>query len=156
MSKRTFKNITERLKSYKIIGGHSQPNKCKARQKTAIIIPYRDRLNNLKIFLNHIHPFLNKQQIDYGIYLIEPIANLTFNRALLMNIGFLESLKLSDDYWDCFIFHDVDLLPEDERNLYKCSEENPRHMSVAVSTLNYRLPYEEIFGGVVNTLSFFS
>ena len=94
-----------------------------------------------------MHPFLMKQQLDYGIYLIEPLQNLTFNRGLLMNIGFLESLNLTGNKWDCFIFHDVDLIPEDERNIYSCPE-IPRHMSSAVSTFDYRLPYDSIFGGV--------
>jgi len=84
-----------------------------------------------------MHPFLIKQQLDYGIYLIEPIQNITFNRGLLMNIGFLESLRLSSNKWDCFIFHDVDLIPEDERNIYSCPQ-LPRHMSSAVSTFNYK------------------
>ena len=38
-------------------------------------------------------------------------------------------------------------VPEDDRNLYYCPM-YPRHMSVAVNTLNYKLPYKEIFGGV--------
>lgn len=50
-----------------------------------------------------------------------------FNRAMLFNVGFAEALK--DDNWDCFIFHDVDLLPENDKNLYSCPE-SPRHMSV--------------------------
>jgi hypothetical protein len=58
-----------------------------------------------------------------------------FNRAMLMNIGFVEALKLYE--YDCFIFHDVDLLPEDDRNLYTCPEQ-PRHMSVAVDTFEYK------------------
>ena len=45
------------------------------------------------------------------------------------------------------VFHDVDLLPEDDRNLYTCADQ-PRHMSVAVDKLHYRLPYPELFGGV--------
>ena len=44
---------------------------------------------------------------------------------------------------------DVDLLPEDERNIYSCPE-SPRHMSAAVSTFDYKLPYEAIFGGVTS------
>lgn len=119
-------------------GGLSTPLNCKPRHKVALIIPYRNRESNLKLFLQNIHPFLAKQQLDYGIYLIEPVQNITFNRGLLMNIGFLESLKLSENKWDCFIFHDVDLVPEDERNIYSCSEQ-PRHMSSAVSTFNYKL-----------------
>lgn len=58
-----------------------------------------------------------------------------FNRAMLMNVGFVEALKLYN--YDCFIFHDVDLLPEDDRNLYSCPEQ-PRHMSVAVDVFKYK------------------
>jgi len=54
---------------------------------------------------------------------------------MLMNVGFVEALKLYS--YDCFIFHDVDLVPEDDRNLYTCPEQ-PRHMSVAVDVLKYK------------------
>ena len=117
-------------------GGKSAPKTCRALFKVAIIIPYRDRLENLKLFLNHMHPFLNKQQLEYGIYLVEPEADIKFNRGLLMNIGFVEAVK-DENKWECFIFHDVDLLPEDERNIYSCPEV-PRHMSSSVSTHNYK------------------
>ncbi len=106
-----FKKIEKILKKLDIkLGGLSAPRECKSRHKVALIVPYRNREENLKIFLNNMHPFLAKQQIDYGIYLVEPIANVDFNRGLLMNIGFLESLKLSANKWDCFILHDVDLV----------------------------------------------
>lgn len=59
-----------------------------------------------------------------------------FNRAMLMNVGYVEALKERE--FDCFIFHDVDLLPEDDRNLYTCPEQ-PRHMSVAIDKFKYRL-----------------
>ena len=52
-----------------------------------------------------------------------------------MNIGFIESLRFYD--YDCFIFHDVDLLPENDHNLYWCPT-MPRHMSAAVDTLFYK------------------
>jgi GT2 family glycosyltransferase len=68
-----------------------------------------------------------------------------FNRASLMNVGFVEALKMHD--WDCFVFHDVDLLPMDDRNLYTCPDQ-PRHLSVAVDTFSFKLPYSSIFGGV--------
>ena len=69
-----------------------------------------------------------------------------FNRGMIINVGFTEAMK--DFEWDCFIFHDVDLLPENDKNLYNCPEE-PRHMSVAVDKFKYKLPYKSIFGGVV-------
>jgi hypothetical protein len=88
-------------------GGEASPGSCKSRYKVAIVVPYRGRETNLIVFLRNIHPFLQKQQIHYAIYIVEPLANLTFNRGLLMNIGFLESLKLSNDKWDCFMFHGI-------------------------------------------------
>lgn len=117
-------------------GGFGKPHTCRANYRVAIVVPYRDRLENLELFLAHMHPFLSKQQLEYGIYIAEPVEKITFNRGLLMNIGYKEAIKDSDK-WDCFVFHDVDLLPEDERNIYSCPE-TPRHMSSAVSTLKYR------------------
>lgn len=92
-----------------------------------------------------MHPFLQKQQLDYGIYIVEQAPGSEFNRAMLMNIGFVEASKLYD--YQCYVFHDVDLLPEDDRNIYSCPEQ-PRHMSAAVDVMLYRLPYMSIFGGV--------
>ncbi|XP_075211488.1 beta-1,4-N-acetylgalactosaminyltransferase bre-4-like isoform X3 [Lycorma delicatula] len=125
--------------------GQWRPSYCKARDRVAIIIPYRDRAHHLNIFLKNIHPFLQRQQIDYGIFVIEQAGYGMFNRAMLMNVGFVEALKFRE--FDCFIFHDVDLLPEDDRNLYTCPDQ-PRHMSVAVDSMKYRLPYSDLFGGV--------
>lgn len=67
-----------------------------------------------------------------------------------MNIGFLEFIKesravtlgnvvnSSDTYWDCFIFHDVDLIPENDDLQYTCNQNHPIHFSVAVSKFNYQ------------------
>ena len=48
---------------------------------------------------------------------------------MMFNIGYKVAMNLTNNFWQCFIFHDVDLLPEDDRNLYNCPN-NPRHMSV--------------------------
>ena len=56
-----------------------------------------------------------------------------------MNVGFKESLKYGD--FSCFIFHDVDLIPEDDRNFYGCNI-SPAHMSVAVDKFNYRFVFQ--------------
>ena len=61
-------------------------------------------------------------------------GNASFNRGMLLNIGFREAVEMQQV--DCVIFHDVDLLPENDKNVYRCGP-MPRHMSVAVSTLNY-------------------
>lgn len=126
-------------------GGQYTPRECSARDRVAIIVPYRDREQHLPVFLKNIHAFLMKQQIEYGIYIVEQAAGTPFNRASLMNVGFVEAMKQKP--WDCMVFHDVDLLPMDDRNLYTCPDQ-PRHMSVAVDTFGFKLPYSTIFGGV--------
>jgi hypothetical protein len=60
------------------LGGFWQPKTCKSRYRVAIVIPYRDRLKNLQLFLNHMHPFLSKQQLEYGIYLVEPVEGIIY------------------------------------------------------------------------------
>ena len=47
------------------------------------------------------------------------------------------------------IFHDVDLIPLDYRNIYGCSVEGPRHLSANLQQFRYLLPYENLFGGVI-------
>ncbi|XP_040200053.1 beta-1,4-galactosyltransferase 1-like [Rana temporaria] len=127
-------------------GGKAKPQLCKALQKVAIIIPYRNREPHLKTWLHYMHPFLQKQQGEYGVYVVEQIEKSTFNRAKLMNVGFAEASKDYD--YDCFIFSDVDIIPMDERNLYRCSQ-NPRHMANSLDKFKFRLRYKTAFGGVV-------
>ncbi|KAI8479873.1 Beta-1,4-galactosyltransferase 3 [Branchiostoma belcheri] len=131
-------------------GGKWSPpgrNRSSSSEKIAVLVTFRDREKHLDIFLRHMHPFLQRQGLDYTIYVIEQHGDEpTFCKGLLYNVGFTEALK-EDPTYDCFIFHDVDLLPEDDRNLYTCSQ-SPYHLSVAVDTLNYSLPYQELFGGV--------
>lgn len=62
-------------------------------------------------------------------------GDVTFNRAKLLNIGYLEALK--DYNWDCFIFHDVDLVPENDHNLYVCDTQ-PKHLVVGRNVTGYR------------------
>jgi N-terminal region of glycosyl transferase group 7 len=106
-------------------GGHSMPASCRAEQRLALIICYRNREQHLKMFLDNIHPFLKKQFLDYTIFLVNQHGSDQFNRAALFNVGYIEAMKLYP--FDCFIFHDVDLLPEDLRNVYRCGDQ-PRHM----------------------------
>jgi len=126
------------------LGGEYWPTECSPRHQVAIVIPYRRRLPQLAIFLNHLHPILRRQQLHYRIYVVNQADSNLFNRAMLLNVGFEEAM--SDRNWTCAIFHDVDLLPEDDRNIYNCPEQ-PRHMSVAVDKFRYRLPYKMLFGG---------
>ena len=128
------------------MGGASKPTECLARTKLAVLVPYRDRSEHLKIFLHHMHPIFQRQLLDYRIFVIEQTGKTSFNRGALMNIGYTEALKI--DNYDCFVLHDVDLVPEDDRNLYECPSSGPKHMAVAVNKWKYRLQYANYIGGV--------
>ncbi|CAH2292909.1 beta-1,4-galactosyltransferase 1-like [Pelobates cultripes] len=141
-------------------GGHWEPHNCTARQKLAIIIPFRNREPHLKIWLYYMHPFLQRQQAVYAVYVIEQTESgekpkIFFQfisgpgrrlQAKLINVGFTEAAKDYD--YDCFIFSDVDIIPMDLRHLYRCSK-NPRHLANAVDKFNFTLLYETLFGGIV-------
>lgn len=132
-------------KNPKVHRGRYRPEECRALQRVAILIPHRHREKHLLYLLEHLHPFLQRQQLDYGIYVIHQAGSKKFNRAKLLNVGYLEALK--DEIWDCFIFHDVDLVPENDLNLYRC-EDQPRHLVVGRNSTGYRLRYSGYFGGV--------
>lgn len=68
----SFTDIEKKLKDL-LPGGHYRPDNCTARQRVAIIIPYRNREVHLRAFLNNIHPFLKRQQADYTIFVIEQV-----------------------------------------------------------------------------------
>ena len=127
-------------------GGHYRPTGCTPRNKIAIIVPHRNREPHLRQFLKFIHPIMMRQQADYTVFVVQQDGNEIFNKAKLLNIGFKEALKV--DNFNCFIFHDVDLLAEDDRNLYRCADV-PRHLSVGIDKWDYQLPYDALFGGVI-------
>ncbi|KAM4571595.1 beta-1,4-galactosyltransferase 3 [Fundulus diaphanus] len=127
-------------------GGRYRPPDCEPHHHTAIVVPFRNRLSHLRSLLYHLHPFLQRQQIHYSIYIVQQWGNSTFNRAKLLNVGVREALK--DEDWSCIFLHDVDLLPENDHNTYTCHKQFPTHLSVAMDKFRYRLPYQQYFGGV--------
>lgn len=110
-------------------------NKNKETLKLAILVPYRDRLDNLKIFLLNVHLLLLKQNIEeFGFYVIESTPDSIFNKGVINNIAF--EIASNDHDWNCFIFHDIDLLPEIEI-LYKCNQKMPMHYTATLSEWSY-------------------
>uniref|UniRef100_H3CFD4 Galactosyltransferase N-terminal domain-containing protein n=1 Tax=Tetraodon nigroviridis TaxID=99883 RepID=H3CFD4_TETNG len=120
---RTWNEVRKKISSPLQDGGRHKPTNCVSKHKVAIIIPYRNRHEHLKHLLFYLHPMLVRQQLDYGIYVINQDGEGVFNRAKLMNVGFAEAAKEYD--YECFIFSDVDLVPMDDRNLYRCFEGPP-------------------------------
>ncbi|XP_071088816.1 beta-N-acetyl-D-glucosaminide beta-1,4-N-acetylglucosaminyl-transferase-like [Haliotis cracherodii] len=134
-----FENITFEQLNKKYgngVDGHFTPPTCAGRDKTAIIIPFRERHRNLTILLNNLIPVLRNRNKDFTIFVIEQVdLDTTFNKALLMNAGFKEALK--QDYFTCFIFHDVDYIPETSNVPYECLLNRSYHLPSAVSIFNY-------------------
>ncbi|XP_019219208.1 beta-1,4-galactosyltransferase 1 isoform X1 [Oreochromis niloticus] len=128
-------------------GGRFKPKDCEALQKVAIIIAFRYREEHLKYWLHYLHPILQRQQLDYGVYVIKQDGNDTFNKCRLLNTGYAEALKEYD--YNCFVFNDVDVIPMDDRNTYKCFSQ-PRHLAVSLDKFNFRLPYVQCFGGATS------
>lgn len=52
-----------------------------------------------------------------------------------MNVGFREAMR--DEDWHCLFFHDVDLIPEDDRNTYVC-DTHPKHAAIAMDKFGYK------------------
>ena len=117
-------------------GGKWSSSDCVPPTKVAVIVPYKDRKKNLLILLRNIHPYLINQNTYYTVYLSEP-ANilLPFNKGVLMNSAYLEAQK--DDNFDCYIFHDVDMIPENDKIVYNCSSEAPKLIATAISNFGY-------------------
>ncbi|XP_034487287.1 beta-1,4-galactosyltransferase 2 isoform X1 [Drosophila innubila] len=127
------------------LGGEYQPEECRARYSTAVIVPYRDRQEQLAAFLSYMHNYLRQQLIHYRIFVVEQSDRKPFNRAMLFNIG----AKIAASYgYPCLILHDVDLMPLNSGQIYACSA-LPRHMSSALDSWRFHLPYRTLFGGVV-------
>lgn len=98
-----------------------------------IIVPYRNREDNLKTFLQHYNGF--------DIFIVEQSEKKAFNRAKLLNIGVIESkAKL-------FCLHDVDLIAFSLQK-YREFKGGAEHYSGLCSQFNYIRPYHELFGGV--------
>lgn len=104
--------------------------------KGCIIVPYRDRAEHLAKFVPHYRDVL-------PIIVVEQCDDKPFNRAKLLNVGFLEGGK----EYDYAIYHDVDMLSVGFDN-YTYLWYNAIHFASKASQFNYQLPYEEYFGGV--------
>lgn len=68
----TLEEVAERIPDL-LPGGRFKPTECQSRHKVAIIVPYRDREDHLRALLFNLHPILMRQQIDYGIFVIEEV-----------------------------------------------------------------------------------
>ena len=126
------------------------PKNCQSQSKIAIIIPFRSISNDTEIgreteltfYLYEMIEFLNLQKIEFKIYVIDQDWEDDFNRARLLNVGFLVAKKDSSSIghpWDCYLFTDVDKFPINLNLSMHCNKNN--------QPIHY-LPHLGSFGGV--------
>lgn len=115
------------------------------RNKLGIIVPYRDRSDDLKIFLDHMKLYFKDKEIRYEIIIVNQDNAKQFNRGMLLNIGVTYAKKLKCNY---VVFHDVDMLPIDVDYSYS---KIPLHLAtnfILEEGEKNREIFEEYFGGV--------
>lgn len=113
--------------------------------KLAVIVPFRERFEELMEFVPFMHKFFNMQKVRHHIYIVNQMDNFRFNRAALINIGFLQS-KDSCDY---MVMHDVDLLPRNRDLSYHYDKivKGPHH--IAAPEIHPRYHYKTFIGGIL-------
>ncbi|XP_054710160.1 beta-1,4-galactosyltransferase 7-like [Uloborus diversus] len=111
--------------------------------RLAVIVPFKDRFEELLQFAPHIHRFLNAQKIRHKLYVINQVDKLRFNRASLINVGHILSRK------DCdyLAMHDVDLLPLNPKLSYAYPKNGPFH--VASPEYHPKYHYSTFVGGIL-------
>ena len=117
----------------------------KSQAKMILVVPYRDREENLRKFIPAMRTHL--QGVAHQIVVIEQAGHGLFNRAKLFNIGF--ALHRNANAYFCF--HDVDLVPEDISFSYTYPLV-PTHLVERCSHFNY-VPFSSLgcnyWGGAV-------
>ena len=111
--------------------------------KLGVIVPYRNRPKQLKVFKEYISNYLSYKKILHELIIVEQKDKKPFNRGLLLNWGCRKAEWAECDY---VVFHDIDMLPVDVDYSYS---DKPVHL-----VQNLEIPDEEnslfydYFGGV--------
>ena len=116
------------------------------KHKLGVCVPYRNREQHLKQFIPTVSKFLKSKDIDFKIYFAHQIDDKLFNRGAMKNIAAKHAFEDGCDY---IVWHDIDMVPEDESCDYSFPNDNPQHIAVRISQSDYQLKYEEYFGGAV-------
>jgi hypothetical protein len=95
------------------------------KEKLTVLIPFRNREENLKVFSPYFHNFMktNFENINYEIVVVEQGNDKPFNKGILFNAGFL----LTSGNTDYYALHDVDALPISADYSYR---DKPYHIYV--------------------------
>ncbi|XP_029475526.1 beta-1,4-galactosyltransferase 7 isoform X2 [Rhinatrema bivittatum] len=114
-----------------------------AAHRLAVLVPFRERFDELLSFVPHMHHFLQQQKIQHRILILNQADHFRFNRASLINAGFKES----GNDTDYIVMHDVDLLPLNQDLDYGYPASGPYH--VASPELHPLYHYKTYVGGIL-------
>lgn len=114
-----------------------------SKKKLAILVPYRDCFEELLQFAAHIKNFLSAQHIPHHIFIINQVDRFRFNRASLINVGFL----YTKNKFDYLVIHDIDLLPLNKNLSYYYPIDGVLHISAP--WLHPLDLYENYLGGIL-------
>lgn len=113
-------------------------------KRLAILVPFRDRFDELLVFVPHISDFLRAQRIfNFRIYILNQSARYRFNRGSLINVGYMIASNTSD----YIAIHDVDLIPLNQNLSYAYPKYGPYHLASPDYHPQYHFP--KYFGGIV-------
>lgn len=112
------------------------------KHKLAVLVPFRNRFEELLVFAPYIDKFLNDQGVDHQIFVLNQVDQYRFNRASLINVGYL----FTKNEYDYIAMHDVDLLPLNSDLKYSYPTQ-PFHL--AAPELHPRYNYSKFIGGIL-------
>ncbi len=109
-NKTIYNNKTLKLPNYEILNNKYYTKKLNdTDKKLTVLIPFKNREDNLKVFIPYFHNFMknNSPDINFEIVVIEQGNDKLFNKGILFNAGYILTKNNSDYY----ALHDVDQLP---------------------------------------------
>lgn len=117
----------------------------KKNHKLGVIVPYRDRYDHLVKFKRSIINYLDLNEYNYVLIIVEQDDAKLFNRGKLLNIGFERAVSEGCDY---VVFHDVDMVPIKVDYGYS---DKPTHLAKILLTGGSDIKreiFDTYFGGV--------
>jgi hypothetical protein len=114
--------------------------------KLGICIPYRNRKIHIDELIPKLTEHLNKFGIPHKFYVGHQVDDKLFNRGAMKNIAAHHAFEDGCDY---VAWHDVDMIPHNDSCDYSYPEKYPIHIATKLSKYDYKLGYEQYFGGVI-------
>ncbi len=114
-------------------------------EKLAIIVPYKNREDQLYKFIGHMDWFLGDKFEDFTIFIVEQQSPDLFNYGALCNTA-VDYLK--DEGYEYYVFHDVDLLPQEGCDYSSLNIQYPTHMASKILDIPKFKAYPHYIGGV--------